>query len=91
MRGSRLTAVGEEEEIVQQSPAASIQMLTIALKALSQRALIALSSLFMLLTAASVFILWLLSPPDASVTQIVGRSLYAVFVLALNVINIRRK
>lgn len=95
MRGSRLQAVADDElELEQAQPAAqpaaqtaAIQMLTMALKALSQRAIIALSNLFMLLTAFSVFILWFEAPADPSISQIIRLALYALFVLALNLIK----
>jgi hypothetical protein len=104
MRGTRLTAVGEEEiglvgtaapeengpPIAPRSQTISIQMLTIALKALSQRAVIAVSNLFMLLTAASVFVLWYNAPAEPSTSQLVRLGLYGVFVLVLNIIH-RRK
>ncbi len=104
MRGSRLTAVGDEIEVPQhemaQAPAtsadqgssskvsaAAIQMMAMALRALSQRALIALSNLFMLLTGASVFVLWYRAPDDPTLRQIALLSLYAMFVLALNIVK----
>ena len=59
---------------------AGMAMLMMGLKALSQRALIALSSLFSLLTAGSAFWLWFLTPkPD--IYQIVSLTIYALFVL----------
>lgn len=62
---------------------AGMAMLMLGLKALSQRALISLASLFSLLTAASAFWLWFLTPkPDTY--QIVSLSIYSVFILALN-------
>ncbi len=62
---------------------AGMAMLMMGLKALSQRALIALSSLFSLLTAGSAFWLWYLTPkPDAY--QIASLTLYAIFILAIN-------
>lgn len=62
----------------------------LALKALSQRALIALESLFTLITVGSAFWLWM-SIPEPSVHQLVGLGMYAVFVLAANVIVRRGK
>ena len=62
---------------------AGMAMLMMGLKALSQRALIALSSLFSLLTAGSAFWLWFLTPkPD--IYQIVSLTIYSIFILALN-------
>lgn len=57
----------------------------LALKALSQRALIALESLFTLITVGSAFWLWM-SIPEPNVHQLVGLGMYAAFVLAANVI-----
>jgi len=67
----------------------AIGMLGLALKALSQRALIALADLFTLFTAFTVFWLWW-SIPDPNEKQIVALTLYAVFILAINVV-VRRK
>jgi len=61
----------------------------LALKALSQRALIALDNLFTLLTVFLVFWLWR-STPEPNTYQLVGLGIFAVFVLAANVI-VRRK
>ena len=61
----------------------AIAMLTIGLKALSQRALVAAADLFTLLTVASAFWLWW-SIPAPNDRQIVALSIYALFVLAAN-------
>ena len=61
----------------------AIAMLTIGLKALSQRALVAAADLFTLLTVASAFWLWW-SIPAPNDRQIIALSIYAVFVLAAN-------
>ena len=62
---------------------ATTAMFMMALGALSKRALVALASLFSLLTAGSAFWLWFLTPkPD--VYQIVSLTIYSVFILALN-------
>lgn len=63
--------------------------LMLALKALSQRAFVALMDLFCLLTVGSAF--WLcLTIHDPSVTQLVQIGGYFAFVLAANLI-VRRK
>lgn len=67
----------------------AIQMMTMALGALSQRAVIALAACFTLLTVGSAFWLWM-SIPDPNTNQIISLSIYAVLVLAINVI-VRRK
>lgn len=64
---------------------APIAAVTLALKALSQRALVAVSDLFTLLTVFSAFWLWH-SIPEPSIYQLVGLGMYGVFVLAANVI-----
>ena len=67
----------------------AIAMLTIGLKALSQRALTAATDLFSLLTIASAFWLWW-SIPSPNDRQLIGLSLYGLMILAINVI-VRRK
>ena len=66
------------------------RMLTIALGALSQRALIALASMFSITLAGSAFWLWLIILPNPSINQLVGLGMYALFILALHVIRYRR-
>lgn len=64
---------------------AGFEMLRMGLKALSQRSLIALSSLFTLLTVGSAF--WLfMSIRDPNTMQLVEMGMYSGFVLAANVI-----
>lgn len=65
--------------------ALATETLMLALKGLSQRAKAAAKDLFTLLSAGSAWWLWW-STPDPSNTQIVSLTLYALFVLALNVI-----
>lgn len=65
------------------------RMLTLALAALSQRALIALSSLFSITLAGSCFILFYITLPNPTVFQLVGLGMYALFILALHVIRYR--
>jgi len=67
----------------------ALQLLGVALTALSQRALVALSACFTLLTVGSAFYLWM-TTPEPTEKQIVSLTIYAVFVLAINVIS-RRK
>lgn len=65
--------------------AKALGMVMLALKSLSQRALIAIDNLFMLLTVGSVF--WLaMSLPDPNTYQLVQIGMYAAFVLAANLI-----
>lgn len=73
------------------SEAVATSVLLTALRALSQRALIAVSNLFVLLTAASAFWLWFVTLPAPSVLQLVGLALYGVLILALNWLVLRRR
>jgi|HubBroStandDraft_2_1064218.scaffolds.fasta_scaffold00003_51 hypothetical protein len=61
----------------------------LALRTLSQKSLVALASLFTLITVGSVFALWF-KTPDPNTFQIISLSIYASFVLAANWI-VRRK
>jgi hypothetical protein len=67
-----------------------IAMLTLALKALGQRALTAAMDLFCLITCSGVFVIWYLTPAP-TVFQIVHNSIFACFVLAANWIVRTRK
>ena len=96
---SRFVAVEPEPE-VQAPPAApspeqikqqqvATQMLALALRTMSQKALIAVSSLF---TAAALFSAWWLWNsvlPDPSDRQLVGVGLYALFILILEFVRRR--
>ena len=64
---------------------AAASAIGLALKALSQRAIAATKDVFTLLSAGSAFMLWY-NIPDPKPTQIIALSLYALFVLAANVI-----
>lgn len=84
--------VGGTEVEQPPAPAANglhIAMLTIALKALSQRALTAAMDLFCLITCAGAWVLWYVTP-DPNPQQIIHNSIFALFVLAANWI-VRRK
>lgn len=65
-------------------------LLALSLKALSQRALVAVESLFTLITVFLVFWVWT-SIPDPNTHQIVSLGIFAAFVLAANVIVRRIK
>jgi len=67
----------------------AIEMMNMALMALGQRALVALAACFTLITVGSVFVLWYLTPAPTD-RQIISLTIYAAFVLAINVI-VRRK
>lgn len=68
---------------------AAEQMLLLALKSLSQRALIAAADLFCLFTVLSAWWLWL-QIPEPNVHQLVSMGIYATFILVANVIVRRR-
>ena len=70
--------------------AAAVSGVALALHALSQRALAAISDLFMLVTIASAWWLWW-STPEPTQLQLIGLGMYGVFILAANVIARRRK
>jgi hypothetical protein len=87
--GFEIVGGTEVEPTPQAASAVHIAMLTIALKALSQRALVAATDLFTLITCAGAWWLWYLTP-NPNPQQIAHNSIFAVFVLAANWI-VRRK
>ncbi len=79
----------EETEPPREDNSAATQALVLALKALSQRALIAVDNLFTLISVCLVFALFKANPtPDTY--QLIGLGIFSLFVLAANVIA-RRK
>lgn len=68
---------------------AAIATLLLSLKVLSQRTLLAIDNLFTLITVGLAFWLWT-SIPEPNPYQLVSQGVFAVFVLAANVI-VRRK
>lgn len=68
---------------------AALNLFLLSLKTLSQRTLQALADLFCLVTVGLVFMVWW-SVPDPNTYQIVSHGIFAVFVLAANII-VRRK
>lgn len=75
-----------------QENAVAIQMIRMALSAIWQQYVIAVSHLYVLASGASVFVLWL-STPDPKPSQLTAMGMYAGFVLASNLLVIwsRRK
>lgn len=63
--------------------AAAMQMVLLALKALSQRALVAAANLVTLLGLASAFWLWLSVLPNPSTNTIVALALYGLLLIGL--------
>lgn len=64
---------------------AAENMLMLALRALSQRAVAAIADLFTIVTVASAWWLWS-SIPDPNPHQIISLTVYALFVIAINII-----
>jgi hypothetical protein len=79
----------EERPVAAPDNGVAIAMLTVALKALSQRALVAATDLFTLITCLAAWYLWYLTPAPTD-RQIISLSIYALFTLAANYI-VRRK
>jgi hypothetical protein len=100
--GARLTPVevadegliGDEPQPAPQQSSQAASALTsilfMSLRALSERAVVALGNLFMAASAASAWWLWYVTMPQPTVPQLVGLTLYAGFILALNFM-LRRK
>lgn len=94
---NRLTAVGEEDvpdtpTVAQQplqpppqSPAtqAALAGLIIALKALSQRTIVALASLFDLVLIGSAFVLWWQIIDDPNALRITAAGMYSGFIASV--------
>lgn len=80
----RIVPEDETDTAPAQESSLHINALMLALSALSQRALVAVSKLFTLLTVASAFVLWWSVLPSPSIYQIVGLTIYAVFLLIVN-------
>src|SRR5258707_1942739 len=73
----------------EQREPAGVGIMLLALKALSQRALTAITDLFTLITVFGAWWLWY-KIPDPTPNQIVSLSIFAAFVLAANWL-VRRK
>lgn len=78
-----------EPQQVAKDNSVAADLLLLAVKALSARALVALSSMFSLALAGSLFYLCWAALPQPSVYQIVLLTIYAVFVLVLHIIRNR--
>lgn len=61
----------------------ALSLILLALKALSQRTVVALSNCVTLLSVASAFYLWTLVLPNPTPTQLAGLGLYGVLLIAL--------
>ena len=82
--------IEDDESSERQDNSVAASLLALSLKALSQRALVALESLFTLITVGLVFVVWM-SIPEPTTHQIVSMGIFAGFVLAANVIVRRIK
>ena len=71
--------------------AQAVRMMQLALGALSQRAVVALASLFMLATVGAAFYIWLLIINEPTQLQIAAASIFSGFILLINYLNLRRK
>lgn len=97
---SRLRPISEDQEIPEPSPSATAApgrtetnvatgLLLLALKALSQRAVVALDGLFTLACVASAFALWYVTLPQPTPGQLTGLGLYGLLLIAIHLV--RRK
>jgi hypothetical protein len=90
-RARGLTLVDESESATSENSAAKnptergLSILALALRTMGQRALIAVDNLFTLVTVCLAFFLWH-SIPDPNTLQVTALALFALFVLAANVI-----
>lgn len=95
MTATRLREVTSEEVPSQPEPnhaaQASMQLLVLALKTLSQRTVIALAALRGLVLAGSVFWLAMTVVENPSTPKLVGLGLYAAFVVIIELMVSRRK
>lgn len=86
----RPEVIEEPEQVLPTpEPPRELELLMLALKTLSQRAIAAIADLFFLATVASAFWLWAVTP-EPNTYQIISLTIYAVFVLAANWL-VRRK
>lgn len=74
-------ATSDPAENDHQRQSAFASLLALSLKALSQRALVAVASLVDLALIASAFVLWLDVIQQPNVLQLVGIGMYAAFIL----------
>lgn len=100
MTQTRLREIGAEElapqpplvnQQAQQQANASLQLLLLALKTLSQRTLIAIAALRGMILAGSVFWLAMVIMPEPNTYKLVGLGLYSLFVLILEYVAYRRR
>lgn len=87
MQSSRLELVAEEPaqspQQTQKEQAATVQMLRIALSALSKRFVVAIASLVDFTLITSAFVLWWSIIHEPNTFQIVTASIYSMFILSI--------
>ena len=75
----------QDPAVARAANAAAIAALTLGLKALSQRAIGGMRALFTLASASAIFWVWT-ATPDPKPSQIVSMTIFALVMLAANVI-----
>lgn len=78
-----------QEETQSEDTGAAMKIMMLALKSLSQKALVALSSLFSAAAVASAWALWYGVLREPTVLQLVGCGMYACFILAVEIVRRR--
>ena len=73
----------------QAESARATQILMLALRTVSQRAVVAIFNAFTAVAVGSAWVLWYSVLPNPNVYQLVGCGLYAVFLLAVEIIRRR--
>jgi hypothetical protein len=103
MRGGNLRQIAAEGEIPTFGPEPAVETsqpraqsvatdaVFLALKALSQRALTALSDMADMALVGSAFVLWLLIIAQPTILQLVGSGAYALFIFATLLIRRRTR
>lgn len=82
-------STGPAQAARQEGPGMAAEIMGIALGALSKRAVVAVSSLFTAAALLSVWWLFALCLPAPTVLQLVGLTIYGVFVLLLEFVRRR--
>ena len=75
----------QDPALARAANAAAVAALALGLKTLSQRVIVGMRASFTLLSAAAIFYVWV-STPDPKPLQIVSMSIFALVMLAANVI-----
>lgn len=97
---TRLRQIGPDIEVPDSPPTppvrnpaeqAALNLLLMSLKALGQRAVVALAALFTLVAAVSVWwLFYMVLSADPTTHQLTGLGLYSLFVLAIHVVKRRQ-